>query len=193
MTTSSTADSLGAIQKLRRIAVAASMVIAGISSRLPIHILRIAILRAMGASIHSTAVLYHGYQVRMPKRLHIGRSSSIGDRAILDARGGITIGSNVNLSTEVHIWTAQHDWNSPLFSYETGAVAIEDHAWISTRVTVLPGVTIGEGAVVAAGSVVTSDVKPYTLVGGVPAREIAARDSDLTYTLGSRRDKLWWW
>ena len=59
---------------------------------------------------------------------------------------------------------------------------IEDYVWVATRATVLPGVTIGEGAVVAAGAVVTKDVEPYTIVGGVPARSIGVRNRALSYT-----------
>jgi maltose O-acetyltransferase len=60
-------------------------------------------------------------------------------------------------------------------------VVIEDHAWLGTRAMVLPGVTVGRGAVVAAGAVVTKDVPPYTIVGGVPARVIGQRTTDLRY------------
>jgi acetyltransferase-like isoleucine patch superfamily enzyme len=62
-------------------------------------------------------------------------------------------------------------------------VTIEDYAWISCRVVILPGVTIGKGAVVAAGAVVTTNVPPYTIVGGVPAIEIGKRTKNLNYTL----------
>lgn len=63
-------------------------------------------------------------------------------------------------------------------------VQIGDYAWISRRAVILPGVTIGEGAVVAAGAVVTKNVAPYTVVGGVPAKFVAERPRGLTYTLG---------
>lgn len=58
---------------------------------------------------------------------------------------------------------------------------IEDHAWIGARVIILPGVTVGEGAVVAAGAVVTRSVPPYAVVGGVPAKRIGERNRDLLY------------
>jgi acetyltransferase-like isoleucine patch superfamily enzyme len=72
-------------------------------------------------------------------------------------------------------------------------VTIGDHVWLSTRVTVLPGVSIGEGAVVAAGSVVTKDLAPYGLYGGVPARKIREREGPKTYRLASAKAKAWWW
>lgn len=167
-----------------------TLVIAG---KLPLHAARIAVLRAWGATVHPEATVYHGFEVRRAARLTIGARSSIGNGAILDARGGLTIGDDVNFSTDVHIWTAQHEWASPTFAYVSAPVAIGDRAWISTRVTILPGVTIGEGAVVAAGAVVTKDVEPYALVGGVPAKPITTRPRDLTYRLPPRAKKTWWW
>jgi len=64
-------------------------------------------------------------------------------------------------------------------------VIIEDYAWVSSRTTLLPGVTIGKGAVVAAGAVVTKSVEPYTVVGGVPAKKIGERSKELNYKLSS--------
>ena len=159
----------------------------------PSHALRVAALRFCGASIHPDATVYHGFEVRRASRLVIGARSSIGNGAILDARGGLTIGADVNLSTDVHIWTAQHAWASKDFAYTSAPVTIGDRAWISTRVTILPGCTIGEGAVVAAGAVVAGDVAPFSLVGGVPAKELAQRPHDLSYRLPRRRAKTWWW
>ena len=130
------------------------------------------------------AVIYFGAEIREPYKLKIGEGSIIGDRAVLDARNGISIGANVNLSTEVHIWTEQHDHRDPDFkcnSDDSFRVVIEDRAWLGPRTTILHGVTIGEGAVVAAGAVVTKDVAPYTIVGGVPAKKIGERTHDLRY------------
>jgi acetyltransferase-like isoleucine patch superfamily enzyme len=125
--------------------------------------------------------------------LVIGRNSSIGNDAILDARGSITIGDNVNLSTGVHIWTGQHDWASAEFRYVKAPVTIGDRVWLSDRTTILPGVTIGEAAVLAAGAVASKDVGAFDLAGGVPAKRIGKRPEDLTYDLPPARKKLWWW
>ena len=83
----------------------------------------------------------------------------------------------------VWIWTMEHDPQDSYYGVKGGAVTIEDYAWISCRVVILPGVTIGKGAVVAAGAVVTKDVAPYTIVGGVPAKKIGTRTKDLRYQL----------
>lgn len=168
------------------------MVTCAMVGRAPIHALRVAVLRAWGAQIDSTAILYHGFQVRANHRLKIGARANIGDGAILDARGGLTIGDDVNFSTGVHIWTAQHAWNDPDFSYESAPVVIGDHVWVSTRVTILPGVTIGDGAVVAAGAVVTGDLEPNGLYGGIPARKLSERVA-VNYRLPGAKQKTWWW
>lgn len=131
------------------------------------------------------SVIYNSCHIRAPKLIRIGDFTSIGDQCVLDGRGGLTIGNSVNLSTGAWIWTAQHDLNHPGFGGESAPVVIEDYAWVSSRTTILPGVTIGEGAVVAAGAVVTKSIAPYDIVGGVPAKKIGERNRDLNYQLNS--------
>lgn len=162
-------------------------------SHMPLHVLRTSALRAFGARIGTGATFYHGFQVRAARKLRVGARSSIGDGAILDARGGLTLGQDVNLSTRVQIWTAQHDWRSPEFAFVSAPVVIGDRAWLGPNSIVLPGSTIGEGAVVAAGAVVRGSVEPYTLVGGVPARKLGDRPPELRYRLASSRNKPWGW
>ena len=77
--------------------------------------------------------------------------------------------------------TGSHNINSPGFEAIFEPIVIDDYAWICTGATIVQGVRIGKGAVVAAGAVVTHDVKPYTVVGGIPAKEIATRSIDLEY------------
>lgn len=115
------------------------------------------------------AVIYAGAEIRNPSGLKIGKGTIIGDNAILDARAGIDIGENVNFSSNVRIWTLQHDYRDPNFACNPdhyGPVKIGNRAWIGPHSIILRNVTIGEGAVVAAGSVVTHDVQPYDVVGG---------------------------
>lgn len=131
------------------------------------------------------AIIYWGAEIRSSEQLHIGIGSIIGDKAILDARrGGIYIGENVNLGSCVQLWTGQHDYNDPYFRSlpgKRGPIKIGNRAWLGPNVIVLHSVTIGEGAVVAAGAVVTKDVEPYTLVGGIPAKKIGERCRNLCY------------
>lgn len=129
-------------------------------------------------------VIYNHCQIRNHSQLFIGSGSIIGDYAMLDARNGIEIGENVNLSTGVQIWSEQHDHRDPSFkcnSDESFKIVIGNRAWLGPRTIVLHGVTIGEGAVVAAGAVVTKDVPPFAIVAGIPARIIGYRNRELKY------------
>ncbi|MDO9355470.1 MAG: hypothetical protein Q7T55_17345 [Solirubrobacteraceae bacterium] len=85
------------------------------------------------------------------------------------------------------MWTDQHDPSSDHFENGGGPIDVHDFAWISARAIVLPNVTIGRGAVVAAGAVVTKDVPAMAIVGGVPAKVIGTRESALLYDLGEGR------
>lgn len=135
--------------------------------------------------MEENVIVHFGAEIRAPHQLKIGKGSIIGDKCILDARrGGIVIGNNVNISSQVCLWTGQHDYNDPWFRSnpsKRGPIKIGDRAWLGPNVTVLHSVTIGEGAVVAAGAVVTKDVEPFTLVGGIPAKKIGDRNRDLRY------------
>jgi acetyltransferase-like isoleucine patch superfamily enzyme len=107
-----------------------------------------------------------------------GANCWIGDHAVLSAgQGGITLGDNVLIAAHAVVVCGNHDFEKLDSStldqpYYGRPIRIGHNVWIGTHVTVLGGVTIGEHSVVAAGAVVTEDVAPYTVVGGVPARVI---------------------
>jgi maltose O-acetyltransferase len=151
---------------------------------IPSHRLRDWAYRMAGAQIDPTSSLHWRARFFAPRGLTVGHYCTLGNDGFYDARDGITIGSCVNIAAEVRIFTREHDVQSPDFAEIGAPVRIDDHAYLGTRVTVLPGVHIGEGAVVASGAVVTSDVAPFTIVGGVPARVIGERTRDLRYRLG---------
>ncbi len=148
----------------------------------PCHIFRKTLYRICGVRIGKNTSFHWRTRFFKPGRLFVGNNSIIGNDAMLDARNGIRIGDNVSLSMGVWIWTMEHDTQDPFYGLKGGPVIIEDYAWIS-RVVIMPDVTVGKGAVVAAGAVVTKDVAPYTIVGGVPAEKIGARTKDLRYRL----------
>lgn len=125
-------------------------------------------------------IMKHNYIIT-PQRLRIGDHSHINRGCTLDARGTITIGENVSISHGVAIITGSHDKNSPNFQARFLPIRIDDYAWIGVNATILQNVHIGKGAVVCAGAVVTHDVKPYTIVGGIPAKEICKREKNLNY------------
>lgn len=127
--------------------------------------------------IGSESNIMMGFNVRQLDNIKIGRRTNINPSCMFDSRGGVIfIGDYVDISPEVNIWTLQHNTQSSDFGTIGGSVFIEDFVWIGNRAIILPGVTIGRGSVVAAGSVVTKDVSPNTIVGGVPAKMIGMRN-----------------
>lgn len=109
----------------------------------------------------------------------IGSDCFLTTPLFLNASGPITIGDRVGIGHHVQIITDDHavgDAGQRLGVAVTRPVTIEDGAWIAADVTILPGVTIGHGSIVAAGAVVTGDVPPDVLVGGVPSRIIRRLD-----------------
>ena len=123
-----------------------------------------------------------------PGGIHIGDDTIIGDHAFLDGRAPLTIGSHTDIASSVMIYNSEHDLEKEDFSARTEPVEIGDYVFIGPRAIILPGVKIGKGAVVAAGAVVTKDVPDFTIVGGVPAKEIGERkNKDLHYKLGRAR------
>lgn len=139
------------------------------------------------------AQLGKGVGLLMGVELRNGRNVSIGDRVVinrgvlLDGRGGpLIIGNDVDIAQETNIWTLEHDVDSDAHADKGGTVVIEDHVWIASRATILPGVRIGKGAVVACNSVVTKDVPPMAIVAGAPAKVIGERRSRVDYRLHFR-------
>ena len=116
-----------------------------------------------------------------PAGIQVGEYCNLGNDIFLDGRRGITIGNRVAIGGEVMIYTLQHDIDSPTFNVIGGPVVIDDYVYIGPRAIILPNVKIGYGAVVAAGVVVTKDVPPFAVVGGVPAQFPRERSHDLDY------------
>ena len=159
-----------------------------IISNIPSHTARVAFYRyVMRFDIGERACIFSGARFDGRGTFHLGKSSTINDRCHLDNRGGLTIGENVSVSPETCILTADHDPHHPQFAGRNRAVVIEDYVFIGTRALILPGVTIGRGAVVGAGAVVSKDVAPLAIVAGSPARPIGQRDPSLNYQIDYRR------
>ncbi|PZP43133.1 MAG: acyltransferase [Pseudopedobacter saltans] len=127
------------------------------------------------STIHRKAVFFH------IGNLEIGKNSIVNFGCYLDNRRGIFIGNNVGIAHNTKIYTLGHDLNDPEFKTKGAAVRIEDNAFIFSNCLIMPGVTIKEGAVVLAGSVVTKDVEAYTIVGGNPVKKIRDRSKEISY------------
>lgn len=111
-------------------------------------------------------------------RVRFGKGVFINHSAILSASGGMEFEDGVMTAPGLRIATINHDMNERHRKYTYGKVLIKKNAWIGMNVTICPGVTIGEYAVVAAGAVVTKDVPPHAVVGGVPAKVIKYLDPE---------------
>jgi putative colanic acid biosynthesis acetyltransferase WcaF len=171
-------------QRLGGLAASLQITIYRLVDIIPLNFTRIICLKLLGAKMGWNVAINHDLQ---------GNDIFIAEDVILDGRGGLKIGDHVSINSRVQIWTAQHDWESPKFAYVQAPVVIGSHCWISASAIILPGITIGEGAVVAAGSVVVSDVAPWTLVGGVPAKKLRDRPLVDAYELNARKNKVLFW
>lgn len=114
--------------------------------------------------------------------LKIGENSGIGIRSVIPPM--VTIGNNVMMGPDCHIFTAFHGYDRtdiPMREQgysERKPVVIGDDVWIGIRVIIMPGVHIGKGTVIGAGAVVTKDVPDYAVVGGVPAKVLRYRNEN---------------
>ena len=132
--------------------------------------------------IEKRTIIYGGYEFRSPWNIRIGESV-IGANSILDGRGGIIIGNLVCISSQINIWTIQHDSQDSFFGVDTGSVIIEDYAWVSSKSTLLPGRMVGKGAVVANSAVVTKNCESFGIYTGIPAHKIGDRNTNVDYEL----------
>lgn len=152
--------------------------------RVPNHQFRLFCYRNLfGMTIGRNSTVHWRAVFFAPEGVSIGSNCIVGNDVFLDGRMGISLGENVNIGGHAQIFTLEHDPNSPDFGVKGGEVIIGDRAYIASRSTILPGVAIGRGAVVAAGAVVTKDVPDFSIVGGVPARVIGKRSEELDYRL----------
>lgn len=161
-------------------------------NRIPYVAWRMAAYRAFGVSTvdPSTGILMLRTEVWKPSGLTIGRRSIVGRSCLLDARGGIMLGDDVNVSSFSRFMTAKHITQDPEFDAVYEPAVLGDRVWLGMGVTVLGGVTIGEGTVVAANATVTRDLPPFVIAAGTPAVPIGKRRRDLTYRLGYRPNWL---
>lgn len=155
---------------------------------IPFHSVRNFFYRASGMSIGRGSTIHMWANFFEPGNIKIGEDTKIGDHVFLDGRAPLIIGNHVDIASSVMIYNSEHDLDSPEFAAREEKVEIGDYVFIGPRAIILPGVTIGKGAVVAAAAVVTKDVPEFAIVGGVPAKRIGERKNrKLNYRLGRAR------
>jgi maltose O-acetyltransferase len=155
--------------------------------RIPSYPLRHFVLRRLFGLRLGRSNVHRAVTLLSPWLIRVGDHVNIQMGCFLDGRGGLTIGNNVDLTPGVKILTEQHDIDSPDYATVKRPVVIHDHVVIGSWALILPGVTVGEGAVVGAGSVVARDVPPYAVVAGNPATVKRERKRVISYRLDYRR------
>ena len=137
---------------------------------------RIALLKLFGAKVDWTSNVLPSCRIWQPWKLTMGAYACLSENVDCYTVDKINIGAQATVSQGVKLCTAGHDISSKIMELTYAPIMIGDNAWVAGWSIVLPGVTIGEGAVVAAGAVVTKDVGPWTVVGGNPAKVIKKRE-----------------
>ena len=143
--------------------------------------LRYGFYKLMFRRLESFALIYPGVRFTHSYGIRAGQSFSINSGALIDGRGGVTIGDHVMIGPYAVIVSSDHDFRQsekPMTACDhiLKPVTIGNDVWIGAKAVVCAGVTIGDGAVVAAGAVVTENVEDFEIVGGVPARMISRRE-----------------
>lgn len=151
---------------------------------LPIRRLRTTYLRHWLGSFGAGTSVQMGCRFLHGRKVHLGERNVINFGCLLDGRKFlIRTGRDVSIGPHASILTLGHDPQSPDFADRGGDVVVGDRVWIGYGALILPGITLGEGAVVGAGAVVTKDVEPFAIVAGNPARKIGERTRNLCYQL----------
>ncbi len=148
--------------------------------------LRPLLYRLCAFRIHRDAAVQGGVRFFHVSRLAIGEGTLVNRGVYLDNRGGLTIGAQVSIAHDCRIYSLGHDIHDGLFTDKPQPVHIEDFCVLFAGAMVMPGVRLGRGAVVMAGSVVTRDVPPMRIVGGNPAQDLGPRQGEPTYRLDRR-------
>jgi putative colanic acid biosynthesis acetyltransferase WcaF len=154
----------------------------------PFHGWRRAWLRMFGARLHSTAAVYPSARVWAPWNLTMGAHTAIDDRVECYNVDRITLEEGAMVSQHAFLCTASHDITDPGRRLVTAPILLARSSWVCAGAFVNLGVTVGEGAVVAACAVVTKNVEAWTVVGGNPARFLKARVMGPAASTDSRPD-----
>jgi putative colanic acid biosynthesis acetyltransferase WcaF len=139
------------------------------SSLVPASKVKCLVLRLFGAKIGRGVLIKPGVRVKFPWYLEVGDHCWIGEDVWIDNLAPVTVGSHVCISQAAYLCTGNHDWSTHNMKLFSRPITLGDGCWVGARATVCPGVTVGEGAVVAVGSITAKDVPPYQIWAGNPA------------------------
>lgn len=137
---------------------------------------RVFLLRLFGAKVGKHCAIRNSCKVWQPWNLELGDWVALSEDCDIYSVDKIKIGSQTTISRGAFLCCASHDVTSPIMELTYAPIEIGKNAWIAARAIVMPGVRIGDGAVVGAGAVVVHDIEPWTIVGGNPAKFIKRRE-----------------
>lgn len=146
----------------------------------PLHRWRCSLLRIFGAKIGHGVRIHGSAKIWYPPNLVLDDEAVVGWNTVLYCQARIRIGHRAIVSQDVHLLAATHDVDCPDFSIIARPIDIDADAWIAARATVGPGVSVGQGAVLGAASVTFSDLEPWTINAGNPARVLRRRAGMIT-------------
>lgn len=141
----------------------------------PFHAWRAMLLRLFGARMGKGTHIYPGARIWAPWNLECGDAAGVASGAILYSQGFISLGRMVVISQGSHLCTGSHDYRKRGFPLFTRPIIVKDEAWIAADCFIHPGVTVGEGAVIGARSVVTRDMPSWMICSGHPCQPIKPR------------------
>lgn len=171
------------INRLKTILLEFWLLVLRLVGHIPIHTIRKIFYLISGLKMPLDSTIHLGANFFNPSGITLGHDTIVGDHCFLDGRAPLKIGNHTSLASQVLIYNDEHNINTD-YSNSFGPVTIEDYVFIGPRAIILPNLTIGRGAVVAAGAVVTKSIPPLEIWGGVPAKKIGDRQADLNYRLG---------
>lgn len=141
----------------------------------PMHGWRRFLLRSFGARIAAHVRIYSTVRIWAPWNLSCDESATIAEDVVVYNPMPLHMGSHAIISQQAYLCGATHDYEDPAFPLIAFPATLGAYSWVCARATVQPNVNLGEGAILAMGSVATHDLEPWTVYGGVPARKIKAR------------------
>jgi len=137
---------------------------------------KISLLRILGINIASPCFIDEGFDCVVPKNIYIDKCCSLGHNNTFWAFNKITLGPYVQSAIGLTLVAGSHRTDNFAPLTENEEIILEGENWIGANVTILGGVRVGRGSVIAAGAIVTKDIPPYSIAGGIPARVIKSRN-----------------
>jgi putative colanic acid biosynthesis acetyltransferase WcaF len=165
----------GLLNKLGRVAWSVVWALLFRPSPRPLHAWRAFLLRCFGARLGAACHIYPGARIWAPWNLVCLDGAAIADEAVIYNPAHVSMGEYAIVSQQAYICTATHDFDDPAFPMVVAPISLGARAWVCARACVLPGVSLGDGAVLGLAAVATRDLEPWQVYAGNPARKLKSR------------------